>query len=159
MRRLALAALLLLGSLSAATPQEGFPIGPAVGNATGNAALTTIGSWTPADNSGASLVFTGVSANYTRIGNIVIAYAQFTYPSTADGSSAGISGLPITATNSPFAQSGCVVTFTNAAANKQALLPQNTQTVAFYAPNSATRATNAQLSTAQVNLTCTYPAT
>jgi hypothetical protein len=32
-------------------------------------------SWTPADNSGATLTFTGVSANYTKIGNMVFAYA------------------------------------------------------------------------------------
>lgn len=60
-------------------------------------------SWTPTDNSGAGLVFTGVSANYTRIGNIVFAYFSLTYPTTADGTAASIAGLPVTSANADYA--------------------------------------------------------
>lgn len=53
------------------------------------------GTWTPIDGSGAGLTFTSVNANYTRIGNIVIATCNLTYPVTADISAAIIGGLPI----------------------------------------------------------------
>jgi len=52
------------------------------------------GTWTPADASGAGLVFAGVVGTYTKQGNVVRAQAQFTYPTTVDGSSNTISGLP-----------------------------------------------------------------
>lgn len=60
------------------------------------------GTWTPFDASGASLTFTGVSAQYTKIGNRVFADFQFTFPSTANGANNVISGLPYanTAANS-----------------------------------------------------------
>jgi hypothetical protein len=48
-------------------------------------------SWTPTDQSGAALTFTSVSANTTKIGNIVYAYGTLTYPVTASGACAKIS--------------------------------------------------------------------
>lgn len=53
--------------------------------------------WTPADGSGAGLTFTGVSARYTRFGRLCWAEFSFSYPSTADGSTATVSGLPFLA--------------------------------------------------------------
>jgi hypothetical protein len=49
-----------------------------------------VGTWTPTDASGASLVFTGVTANYVKIGRLVFVQVQLTYPVTASGSSAAI---------------------------------------------------------------------
>lgn len=54
------------------------------------------GTWTPADGSGAGLVFTSVTGRYTKIGRKVVAAWTLKYPSTADGSNATISGLPFT---------------------------------------------------------------
>jgi hypothetical protein len=54
------------------------------------------GTWTPADASGASLSFTSVDARYTKVGNLVTVYVVLTYPVTASGSQAKISGLPFT---------------------------------------------------------------
>lgn len=54
------------------------------------------GSWTPVDASGAGLSFTGVSAFYFRVGRLIVATFELTYPSTADGSDAVIGGLPFT---------------------------------------------------------------
>ncbi len=69
-------------------------------NGSGSIPLITSGSWTPSDGSGAALSFTGVSGSYVRIGNLVVAVCQLTYPATADGSTAIITGLPFTsATN------------------------------------------------------------
>jgi hypothetical protein len=61
-------------------------------------------TWTPTDASGAGLSFTGVSASYTQIGNMVFYYAQLTYPTTASGSNAAIGGLPVNVANANYAQ-------------------------------------------------------
>ncbi len=53
----------------------------------------TEGTWTPADNSGAALSLTA-TGSYTRIGRMVYAEYNITYPSTASGNNASISGLP-----------------------------------------------------------------
>lgn len=53
------------------------------------------GTWTPTDNSGAGLSFT-TSATYIKIGQMVIAWCQINYPSTANGNGAAIAGLPFT---------------------------------------------------------------
>lgn len=54
------------------------------------------GTWTPTDASGAALIFTTVSGFYVKIGQIVIASGDLTYPATADGTTAIIGGLPFT---------------------------------------------------------------
>ena len=61
------------------------------------------GTWTPADASGAALALTIANANYIRIGRLVQVQAGITYPVTADGSTAQISGLPyaVNANNPP----------------------------------------------------------
>ena len=74
-------------------------------------ALTFGSSWKPTDSSGAGLTFTNVAANFVVIGNVVIAYSTFTFPSTADGSNAQIAGLPlVTGGNIDYAAI-CGVTF------------------------------------------------
>lgn len=52
------------------------------------------GSFTPADGSGASLSFTSVVGQYTKIGRAVYVHAVLVYPSTANGSNASIGGWP-----------------------------------------------------------------
>lgn len=99
-----LAALLVAGAVSSAHAQP-FPIGPS-----GSGPCQSGISWTPTDQSGATLTFTAVSAKYCQIGNLVFAYGTLTYPSTADGSNAKIS-LPVAVPNQTYAvvQSGTVV--------------------------------------------------
>jgi hypothetical protein len=57
--------------------------------------VTTPTTWVPADGSGASLTFTGITATYTKIGKLVNAQFRLVYPATASASSATISGLPV----------------------------------------------------------------
>ena len=76
------------------------------------------GAWTPSDGSGAALTLTGVVGTYTKFGNIVIAKAKFTYPITADGSSAVIAGLPYSTLASNNLSGGNLVYTTSAVANK-----------------------------------------
>lgn len=65
-----------------------------------SAASTT---WTPSDQSGASLSFASVSTKYTKIGNMVCIYGTWTYPATADGSIAIVGGLPNAVPNQNYA--------------------------------------------------------
>lgn len=53
-------------------------------------------TWTPIDASGAALTFTGVSASYQQWGRRVEVQWALRYPSTADGTSALVGGLPFT---------------------------------------------------------------
>lgn len=54
------------------------------------------GTFTPTDASGAALVFAAASGWYVKIGKLVVAIMQVTYPVTADGSNASIGSLPFT---------------------------------------------------------------
>lgn len=52
------------------------------------------GVWVPTDASGAGLVFSTGVCRYTKIGRIVTANFDLTYPTTANGASTVIAGLP-----------------------------------------------------------------
>jgi hypothetical protein len=55
------------------------------------------GTWTPTDQSGASLGLTVPSSpSYTKIGRMVTVMASITYPTTASGSNQLLGGLPFT---------------------------------------------------------------
>jgi autotransporter-associated beta strand protein len=56
------------------------------------------GTWTPTDASGAGLSFTLGTCTYTRVGRLITCVAQITFPATASGLNAAISGFPF-ATN------------------------------------------------------------
>lgn len=120
--------------------------------------VQTTGPWTPADNSGASLTFTGVSASYTQIGNMVFAYFTLTYPATADGTAASIKGLPYLVPNVNYAQAPCVVETSATIANEVVLVPaKNTFTAAFDTGNPLTAVLNSTLSGATVSAKLIYP--
>lgn len=114
------------------------------------------GTWTPADNSGAGLSFTGVSATYTRIGNIVIATCSFNYPATASGANASISGLPISGGGG--GQKGGTVIYTTAATLSYVLITAGggAGTTANLYNSSGAAITNAALSTTAVYLQFIY---
>jgi hypothetical protein len=60
------------------------PTGPAPGTE----------SWTATDASGANLTFSTAEGEYMKIGNIIITFAYFVYPVTANGDQALVGGLP-----------------------------------------------------------------
>lgn len=126
-------------------------------SALSNATYTVAGAWTPTDASGASLTFTGVSASYTQIGNMVFAYASLTYPSTANGSNALISGLPITVPNQEYARQ-CSVTASTAAGGSD-MVPVANSTQISPRTLAGANVTNATLSTVTLKFICVYPAT
>ena len=57
------------------------------------------GTWTPIDTSGAGLVLTVTAATYTKIGRMVYAYLNITFPVTASTASLFIGGLPYISKN------------------------------------------------------------
>jgi len=124
------------------------------------ARFETIGAWTPADNSGAALVFSSVSANYTQIGNMIFAYASWSYPVTASGANASISGLPIAAGNANYAQVPSIVDTSASITGGLVLVPvKNTTTANFDVGTPFGPATNLQLSAASIAVMLIYPIT
>lgn len=114
-----------------------------------------VGTWTPTDASGASLTFTGVSAGYTVIGNMAFVYVELTYPSTADGSQAIITGLPVAVPNAGYAVQGLLSLNTTTIAVKIVTI-KNSTSCSFYTSTDVP-VTNAELSTATINGILTYP--
>lgn len=117
------------------------------------------GSWTPADGSGASLVFTGVSANYTRIGNMVFAYGRVTYPATASGASAVISGLPITSANATYATTPCTLYSVNGNTNAHSGSVGSNATTFSLTKASGAATLNSDVTATTVIFHCMYPVT
>lgn len=108
------------------------------------------GTWTPADGSGAGLSFTVSDNKYTRVGRIVNCSALITYPATASGINAQITGLPFVVGNYSVGQligffgvSGCVT----ASATLSDLFPRDL---------TGTSLTNVALSTKVVAVSISY---
>jgi hypothetical protein len=110
----------------------------------GAATLTiTTGTWTPVDSSGASLSLTGVSGTYMKIGKMVFITGEFTYPTTADTSTARIGGLPFSATATNFQLSP---SHNGGATWASSAVVASSSTIGFSAPNTISNAvTNATL--------------
>jgi len=124
----------------------------------GGSTLSTyaVGSWTPTDASGAALSFGGLTtANYTRIGNMVYAYAYVGYPVTADVSAALIGGLPFTTANARYSRQG-FVSASQVATLRYMAPTQNATTVQPLTSAFATL-TNATLSNSDIYFECIYP--
>lgn len=83
------------------------------------------GTYSPADVSGAGLVFTGVEGYYTKVGRLVTCQFQFLYPVTASTSQARIS-LPFTAANIVNPGGGVFYVNTPGIAGAQPNVTQNT---------------------------------
>lgn len=102
------------------------------------------GPWTPADASGAGLVFTGISAEYIEVGDLIWVSVQLTYPATANGSPAAIGGLPVNSANQNYAKSFSLIL--GGSVNCAAFLSANSPTLSVLNLNGSASITNAQLS-------------
>lgn len=102
--------------------------------------------WTPTDASGATLTFTTTASNNRYvIGPRTFASFAITYPVTASGSSASITGLPIKSASTASSVQGGNITYTDAGAGVLVLLGANSTTINFYKLDG-TSWTNAGLS-------------
>lgn len=113
-------------------------------------------SWTPTDASGATLTFTSVSANYTKMGNMVFAYATLTYPVTADASTAIIGGLPLPVPNQSYARSPFAVR-SNGAFGVYGQTLINTTTFQIYNNATNTALINSDVSGTLLRFIIIYP--
>jgi hypothetical protein len=112
----------------------------------------TKGTWTPADGSGAALTFTGVTGDYVKEGKKVTVWGTVTYPSTASGAAAVISGLPFAngATNG-----GGAPSYTDMAAIPMIRTTPSTSNINIYKAGGA-NATNTDMSLKTLMFTATY---
>lgn len=113
------------------------------------------GTWTPVDGSGAGLSLSVLDARYTKIGRMVECFAQITYPSTANTSSAAISGLPFTMATTGGGAYGAFTVYATEPTAVVWLNLSNTATSNAYTLGGAS-ATNATFSTDNFRLVWIY---
>lgn len=120
-------------------------------------ALAASTTWTPTDTSGASLSFSNVDCKYMRLGPLVIAYGQITYPTTASGSAAKIS-LPVAVLASGRGSIPAAVdsTVTN---GLRIQASGGTSNAIFGIVTTGASATNANLTGQTIHFCLIYPAT
>jgi hypothetical protein len=124
----------------------------------GAPAFVAPAAWTPTDASGATLTFSTISAEYTVVGNLVIASARLTYPSTANTDAAIIGGLPYPIVNEGYAQAPEIAYVAGAAA--VLLVPViGSSTAAIYAIASGSAVENVTLSGKTISFQVAYPLT
>jgi hypothetical protein len=119
------------------------------------------GTWTPVDNSGATLTFTSPLGSYTRIGRMVYAQMIVIYPTTASAFSARIGGLPFTVadTDGIFSPSrgGSAVTFSDVGISVYGNLSQGTTEFYLFNQTTVANVTNADLSGKVLRMMFAYP--
>ena len=113
-------------------------------------------AWTPTDQSGAALTFTGVNCRFTQVGTLVHAFGTLTWPTTASAANATIS-LPVAVPNVSYAAvPGSAIAGGN---TPMVILPVvNTSTATFVGTSGNALKTNANLSTLAVAFMLIYPA-
>jgi len=123
----------------------------------GGRAIVAPTAWTPTDNSGAALSFSGVSASYSRLANMVFAGFSVTYPATADGSNASFAGLPIAVPNQTYAQGPCSVWCSGGTLPIILHPTANTSTAAFLRHDTGAAIINSDLTGLTVRGMLVYP--
>jgi hypothetical protein len=107
------------------------------------------GTWTPTDASGAglSISVTG-TAKYVKIGNTVFfTVDQIIYPSTSDTSGAALGGLPFTNTGNNIGTHNLITSNSNA---QEGLVVASASKIFFYAEQTLSNSTNANLSNVSI---------
>ena len=108
------------------------------------------GTWTPTDNSGASLTFTSVYASYIKIGRAVTINVELTFPTTANTTAVAIS-LPVSSDSST---RGGGAIFSNRTGGTNIYFPGGANFVLY--DDTGTAITNATMSTKYIIFSLTY---
>ena len=114
------------------------------------------GTWTATDTSGASLSLTNTTQRYTKVGRLVTLQIDgLTFPSTANGNSILIGGLPFTAASAGSAGSGGITSYTGSVV--QFFVVGGASELRLYnVPSAFSRTTNANMSGLQLYTSITY---
>jgi hypothetical protein len=145
-------------SLQGATPKAGTGITfPATQSASSDANTLDDyeeGTWTATDASGAGLSLSGTTQRYTKVGRLVtILIDNIGFPSTANGNSISIGGLPFVA--GAAVASGGISNYTGSTV--QFFIAAGESNIRLYnTPSLFTRTTNAQMSTNSFYTSITY---
>lgn len=113
--------------------------------------VTNAGSWVPADGSGASLTFTSVTANFSKLNKTCVGNFRLTFPTTASGAFANITLPCTTANNGAQALGSCFSTAASPNGNFVITGTANSAVSTFVNSNAAAVITNATLSTTTVS--------
>jgi hypothetical protein len=113
------------------------------------------GTWTPIDASSSGLTFTGVSAYYTKIGNMVFATFELVYPATSSSALNIIGGLPFT-TATGDAMNAFNVSYTTYSPGLMSPLDANATTFTLYDTTTVAAINNLALLSKLVRGTCIY---
>lgn len=112
------------------------------------------GTWTPVDQSGASLTFSSVFGYYTKVGDTVMAFGRVTFPTTASALTITIGGLPfVVALNSQ--PGGGFIRLTNSGRSDTVVASAGSSQFLFYA-NNINAAINLNYSGARVDFVIIY---
>ena len=140
--------------LGASIPSSGMGITfPATQSASSNANTLDDyeeGTWTPTDNSGASLTFTSVYASYIKIGRAVTINVELTFPITANTTAVAIS-LPVSSDSST---RGGGAIFSNRTGGTNIYFPGGANFVLY--DDTGAAITNATMSTKYIIFSLTY---
>lgn len=112
------------------------------------------GTWTPVDDSGASLTFSNAFGYYTKVGDVVTAFGRVTFPTTASALTIVIGGLPfvVAANNQP---GGGFIRLTNSGRSDTVVASATTSQFLFYA-NNINAAVNSDYSDDRVDFVIVY---
>jgi hypothetical protein len=104
-------------------------------------------TWTPSDVSGAGLVFTNVTATYTKIGRLVVMFLSLIFPATANAANVKIGGFPYAAGNyGPNSVTGFITATTATITARGLYASGGANYVSIDKNNATTAATNADFS-------------
>ena len=112
------------------------------------------GTWTATDASGAGLTLTTTTQRYTKVGRLVtLQIEDLTFPSTANGNSVAIGGLPFSAGTG--AGSGGITSYSGSAV-QFVILGGASELRLYNVPSAFSRTTNANMSGLQIYTSITY---
>mgnify|MGYP001007964220 CR=1 FL=1 len=112
------------------------------------------GTWTPVDESGASLTFSNVFGYYTKVGDTVMAFGRVTFPTTVSVLAIVIGGLPFVVANNS-QPGGGFIRLTNSGRSDNVVASATTSQFSFYA-NNLNAAVNSNYSGARVDFVIIY---